>query len=230
MSLSEKDIETYMENELKPEDTFRFDCKMCGSCCRCRSEPIVLTGVDIYRIARALDMPMSHVVESNTLGCIGSTSHMPVLVLRERMDGSCRLLRKGRCMVQQDKPVVCALFPLGRFYSYDDQKFHYFMNQKACQSGRKDGKEWTLQAWLDEFRIVETEEMTRAWNRLIGGLSMVTKDIAPDKIKGRILDVILPALYLDYRTDKPYIEQVEQHMILLKDVFKHEFHKNLTFG
>ena len=103
------------------------------------------------------------------------------------------------------------------------------MNQRTCQAGRKDGREWTLQAWLDEFRIVETEEMTRAWNRLIGGLSMITKDIAPDKIKGRILDVILPALYLDYRTDKPYIEQVEQHMILLKDVFKHEFHKNLTF-
>ena len=27
---------------------------------------------------------------------------------------------------------------------------------------------WTLQEWLDEFKIEETEKMTQAWNRLIG--------------------------------------------------------------
>lgn len=95
MSFSEKDIKTFQKNELKPEDTFHFECKMCGSCCRKRDEPILLTGADIYRIARALDTTMMNAIEDNTAGFIGGNSHLPVLVLRERMDGSCRLLRNG---------------------------------------------------------------------------------------------------------------------------------------
>lgn len=229
MSFSEKDIEIYRKNELKPEDTFHFECEMCGSCCRNRSEPILVTGADIYRMARALGITMMNAVEDNTVGYIGESSHMPVLVLKERLDGSCRLLRKGRCMVHQDKPAVCALYPLGRFYDFQDDSFHYFVNPVTCQPNRKDGKSWTLQEWLDEFKIEETEKMTRVWNRLIGGLAMITHEMNRDEIKGRLLNVLLAALYFDYDTSKPYIEQVEQHMAMLTDVFKTEFGKTLKF-
>lgn len=229
MSFSEKDLETFQKNELRPEDTFHFECKICGNCCRNRSQPILLTGADIYRIACALDITMMNAVEDNTVGYIGETSHIPVLVLKERTDGSCRLLRKGRCSVHQNKPVVCALYPLGRFYDFRDKRFHYFVNHITCQPNRKDGKSWTLQEWLDKFKIEETEKMTQAWNRLIGGLTMVTCEMGCDEIKGRLLEVLLSALYFDYDTDKPYIEQVEQHMVTLIEVFKKEFHKTLKF-
>lgn len=51
MSYSEKDLETFQKNVLKPEDTFHFECEMCGRCCRNRQEPILITGADLYRIA-----------------------------------------------------------------------------------------------------------------------------------------------------------------------------------
>ena len=197
MSFSEKDIKIFQKNELKPEDTFHFECKMCGSCCRKRDEPILLTGADIYRIARALDITMMNAIEDNAAGFIGENSHLPVLVLRERMDGSCRLLRKGRCSVHQDKPAVCALFPLGRFYDSRSNEFHYFMNPRTCQTGKSDGRTWALQEWLDEFKIEETEEMTQAWNRLITGLAMVTHKMNREKITGNLLEVLLSAMYFD---------------------------------
>lgn len=53
MSASLNDLHKYLENELKPSDTFEFECSMCGSCCRNRSEPIVVTGADLFRIAKA---------------------------------------------------------------------------------------------------------------------------------------------------------------------------------
>lgn len=229
MSFSEKDLETAQKNELKPEDTFHFECKMCGNCCRRRDEPILLTGADIFRIARALGKTTADIIEKNTVGYIGGTSHIPVVVLKERMDGSCSFLRKGRCMVHQDKPAVCAIYPLGRFYNFQDKQFHYFINQRTCQPNREDGKLWTLQKWLDNFKIAETEKMTQAWNRLMGGVTIVTHEMRNDEIKGRLLDVLLLSLYLDYDTSKPYIEQVEQHMSILTDVFKREFHKTLKF-
>lgn len=229
MSYLGKDFETFQKNELKPKDTFQFECKMCGNCCRRREEPIPITGADIYRIARALGVTTMDIVAKKTVGYIGDTSHIPVLVLKERMDGSCSLLRNGRCMVHQDKPAVCALFPLGRFSDLRDGGFHYFINSGSCQSGESDGKMWTLQEWLDEFNIFETEKLTEAWNRLIGGIMSVTFNMDKEKIKGPLLNALLGALYLDYDTSVSYIEQVESHMERLKVFFKQTLHKNVKF-
>ena len=229
MSYSEKDFVTFQKNGLKPEDTFHFECKMCGRCCRNREEPILITGADIYRIAKALGTTMMDVVTNKTVGYIGGTSHIPVLVLKERLDGSCSLLRNGRCMVHRDKPAVCALFPLGRFGDLSDNSFHYFVNPGSCQTGKSDGKVWTLQEWLDEFNICESEKLTAAWNRLIGGVTMVTFKMKKEKINGRLLDALLGTLYLDYDTSIPYIEQVESHMGRLKVFFKKELNKSINF-
>lgn len=229
MAFSEKELKTFMENELGPEDTFNFACKMCGDCCRNRSEPIMVTGADIYRIASALNMTTEKFITEYTDVYIGITSHTPVVVLKERMDGSCKLLRKGRCTVQKAKPAVCALFPLGRFYDSRDGKFHYFFNQKSCQPGSKDGKVWTLQEWLDNFSIRETEDMTKSWNRLVSGIAKITHRMKPDELKGGLLEVLLTAMYFGYNTDVPFIEQVEKHMSALKAFFKYRLHKTIVF-
>ena len=229
MGFSEKDFERFKQNELRPEDTFHFECEMCGKCCRNRDDPILITGADIYRIAKALGKATMDIVASHTKMYIGGTSHLPVLVLKERMDGSCSFLRNGRCTVQQNKPAVCALFPLGRYYSSQDKRFHYFVNPVSCQPGRKDGRSWTLQEWLDEFKIEDGEDQARAWDRLIVGLATVTSQMKRDKINGRILDLMILSMYVGYDIEKPYIEQVEQHMETLADVFEQEFHKKLKF-
>jgi len=229
MGFSEKDIEAFQKNELKPEDTFRFECKMCGNCCRNRGEPILITGADIYGIAKGLGTTTMDVVAKKTVGCIGTNSHIPTLVLKERLDGSCSLLRNGRCMVHQNKPTVCALSPLGRYHDSRDGRFHYFMNTESCQLGEKNGKVWTLQEWLDEFNICETEKLTGAWVRLIGGVVMVTYKMKKEEIDGPILDALLNALYLGYDTNIPYIEQVEAHMEHLKVFFKKMLHKDISF-
>lgn len=229
MSYSERDLEIWKRNELKPEDTFSFECKMCGSCCRKREEPILITGADVYRISRALGTTMMETVITKTTSYIGDVSHMPVLILKERFDGSCPLLRKGKCIVHQDKPTVCALFPLGRFYDSSAGEFHYFLNSNSCQATSGAGRFWTLQDWLDKFEIEKTEKMTQAWNRLIGGIVAQTHKMRRDKIQGRLLEILLSALYFDYDTGRPYIEQVEEHMVVLVEIFKKEFHKKITF-
>lgn len=229
MSITEKDFEAFKANELKPQDTFQFECAMCGNCCRKRSEPILLTGTDIFRAAHALGTSIEETIAKNTEGYIGSGSHVPVIVLKERFDGSCRLLRKGRCMIQAHKPVVCALFPLGRYFDSENQTYHYFMNPHICRNGRKAGKTWTLQEWLDLFEIEETEEMTAAWHRLLSGLARVTHRMDKSKIEGELLNILLSLLYLNYDLDKPYIAQVERNMEIAKELFRVNYHKKLMF-
>ena len=51
-----------MEKPLGPEDTFRFRCKQCGSCCRDRID-ILLSPFDLCRMAKELDEPLQNVFE-----------------------------------------------------------------------------------------------------------------------------------------------------------------------
>lgn len=229
MGFTEKDFLMFQKNELKPEETFQFECTMCGSCCRKRKEPILITGADIFRIARSFGVSIKEIIEKNTEGYIGESSHVPVMVLRERMDGSCSFLRKGHCMIHQNKPTVCALYPLGRYFDARDMSFHYFLNPNTCQAKTGEGKTWTLREWLDVFKIEETEQMTAVWNKLLTGIVQVTCKMPKEKIQGRVLSVLLYVLYLGYDTNKSYAEQVENNMELATKIFKDEFHKNIRF-
>lgn len=229
MSYTEKDFKEFQENELKPDDTFHFECKMCGNCCRNRSEPIVLTGVDLFLIASYLKITMQEAISRYTEYNLGSRSHIPVLTLRERIDGSCSLLRNGRCIVQESKPIVCALFPLGRYYDLRDHAFHYFMNPKACKRGEKTSDGYTLQQWLDKFRIKETEEMCVAWNQLVTGLVNTFSRINKDSLSGQMMGALFYALYLGYEPDEPYIPQVKACMGAIKDILKEDFGLDVRF-
>ena len=229
MSYTEKEFEEFKANELGLDDSFQFECAMCGNCCRSRQEPIPINGADIFRIACTLNVSIEEIVAKHTNGYIGDASHVPVFVLKERLDGSCSFLRKGHCMIQENKPVVCALFPLGRYFDVQKQEFHYFVNPHTCQNGKKTGREWTLREWLDEFKVNETEQMTAMWYELLSGIAAITCKMDRKAIKGELLGELLFILYFNYDPQKPYNEQVKLNMDFAKKMFQEKFHKKIKF-
>lgn len=52
--LNEQEVLRLIDNPMKPTDTFKFSSKACGNCSRSRKEPIMLTGYDVFRIAKEL--------------------------------------------------------------------------------------------------------------------------------------------------------------------------------
>lgn len=229
MSASQTEMQKYIDNELKPNDTFKFECSMCGSCCRNRREPIVVTGADLFRIAKAQNIDAEEALWRYTRGYFGEESHVPVAVLAERDDGSCKLLRKGKCTVQSNKPAVCAIFPLGRFYDPVRGEFCYF-TQSGCSKSKPDGREWTLEEWLAEFNIRESEPMAVAWNTLLTGIVQETRKMKKTEISERMFKVLLFVLYSNYDISRPYLEQVEENKALVAYYFRWKLRKELVFG
>lgn len=211
MPYNEEDFKKMMTSELKRGDTFRFNCKMCGNCCRKRREPILLTGTDVFRIARELNIAPYQVLVRYTNSYIGESSHAPVVVLKERLDGSCRLMEKGRCSVQGSKPIVCAIYPLGRFWSGEDEKFHYFLNEDVCTGSRNSDVVWTLADWLNKFDVPKTEEWTKEWNKLLGDVVDITRKMKKTDIDDTLAGYLAYILYAKYDIGKPYIEQVQKN-------------------
>lgn len=225
----EEQLKTIMNNVLKSEDTFTFTCKMCGSCCRNRSEPILMSGMDVFRIAQALEIQPMEVLGKYMRGYLGDDSHVPVYVLKERLDGSCSLLRKGKCMVHSKKPVVCAIHPLGRFFSGEDHDTHYFKQDSVCPQGKQNGKVWTLKEWLDGFGILELDSMSKAWFKLMMGITTVTCKMKKEDIDPMLTYILVNGMYASYDITKRYEDQVEINMERLQHILKEKYNIDLKF-
>ena len=217
--LSKDALDRYLSNIIGKNDTFRFDCKMCGSCCRKRSEPIVITGTDIFFIAKALEITPLDVAKDYVNWNVGPDSRLPIATLRERLDGSCVLMRKSKCMVQSMKPIVCAIFPLGRMLQQGNTAYSYFVQPSACP-GSDTTVEHTLGEWLSCFNIEERDRLSIAWTKLFQSASIAmrkNKHLSAkdnDLIKGTLVFT----LYVNYPQDQPFEVSVWRNAQILKRI------------
>lgn len=232
----------YLDHILKPEDKFVFQCQMCGNCCRNRSESILLSGADTFRIAKQLEMSVPATIDKYTTFGIGKDSKLPLLYLRERLDGSCSLLRKGKCTVQSEKPAVCAIYPLGRMVIDKDQHYSYFTQPNYCPGdvGHTNGEAlshvsadeaqrilndpalksatYSLEEWLSMFHIRPREKEHLAWNKLAMTCSdFIRKAIErTEPVEERAIEALqamyFHALYTDYRTDTAFLPQLQKNL------------------
>ena len=71
------------KNKLKLNDSFKFNCLQCGSCCKNRSD-ILLTAYDLFRAAKHLDLPPHEFFTNYCETYIGDTSKTPVIRLKPK--------------------------------------------------------------------------------------------------------------------------------------------------
>ena len=207
------------QNTLGPNDTFQFTCRECGACCRNRTTPIMLTGLDIYRMAKGLNIDAYEALARFTSGYVGDVSHAPIVILRERLDGSCSLLRKGKCMVHSFKPIACAVHPLGRYVNLATKESGYIRQSGGC-TGAVDGRVWTLDEWLDTWGLKELDAPSLAWNLMAGMVAQVMHPIKLKPIDRGMIWVLYQYLYGEYDASMDFIPQVERNTEALHRFFK----------
>lgn len=229
MGFTKEEVQEYMDNTLKPDDTFTFQCQACGACCRKRATPILMTGMDVFRVAQALNMKPMDVTSKYMRTYLGDDSHIPLFVLKERDDGSCSLLRKGKCSVHSKKPVVCAIYPLGRYLNYEDKSIQYFRQDNVCKAAEKGGKVWTLNEWLDAFGIRELDNMSRTWYSLMSGIARVMCKMEPNKVDPMMYALLAQILYWNYDISKKYEDEVALNMEYAKVVFNRLYKIDFEF-
>ena len=220
MKYNEDDIKRIMVSIMKEDDTFSFGCEMCGNCCRNRDEPIMLAGYDVFRVSKTLGIETHKFFEKYTEWYIGENSNLPIIILKERYDGSCSLLRKGKCMVHDNKPIVCAIYPLGRmFVAGKEESFGYFKQDNFCEN-RKDTKH-TLEEWLNQFNIRDWDEASILWSKTIMRSTMAVKDLEKDSnlFKG-LVAVMLNVFYIAYDIDRDYLPQFKENIEKMEGLFE----------
>ena len=216
------------------DDTFKFHCDQCGKCCTHR-EDIILSPMDIFMMAKELKMTPVEFYHEYCVFNIGEHTRMPIVRLAsEGKDTHCVLLKNHRCSVHKVKPAVCAMFPLGRYMSFekddynaesiDTSKVKYLLQPPECGD---ESETHTVREWLSGFDINLEDEAFVQWQKAISQFSSKFKELEKKQDMLTMMEiwfVVRVSLYLQYDTSKDFLPQfnynVENLLKLLDDIPK----------
>ena len=216
------------------DDTFKFHCDQCGKCCTHR-EDIILSPMDIFKMAKEMKMTPVEFYHEYCVFNIGEHTRMPIVRLAsEGKDTHCVLLKNHRCSVHKVKPAVCAMFPLGRYMSFekddynaesiDTSKVKYLLQPPECGD---ESEIHTVREWLSGFDIKLEDEAFVQWQKAISRFSNKFKELEKKQDMLTMMEiwfVVRVSLYLQYDTSKDFLPQfnynVENLLKLLDDIPK----------
>ena len=216
------------------DDTFKFHCDQCGKCCTHR-EDIILSPMDIFKMAKELKMTPVEFYHEYCVFNIGEHTRLPIVRLAsEGKDTHCVLLKNHRCSVHKVKPAVCAMFPLGRYMSFekddynaesiDTSKVKYLLQPPECGD---ESETHTVREWLSGFDIKLEDEAFVQWQKAISRFSSKFKELEKKQDMLTMMEiwfVVRVSLYLQYDTSKEFLPQfiynVENLLKLLDDIPK----------
>ncbi|MBI9085317.1 MAG: YkgJ family cysteine cluster protein [Desulfobacterales bacterium] len=145
---------------------FRFACHKALPCfTRCCADlDLVLTSYDIIRLKNRLHLLSGEFLERYTVVYADRLSGLPVVKLQMRTNNTrqCPFLSPQGCLVYEDRPGACRLYPLGRAASKISNgrsgEIYFTVKESHCL-GWNEEKEWTIQEWLTDQGLDEYNTM-----------------------------------------------------------------------
>ena len=147
---------------IKTGEPFDFVCAGCGDCCRGRRD-LVLSGYDLYRLARRLKLPPRLAADAFCREYLAQESCLPTLLLRPNpRTGHCPFFESDACTVHEARPLACALYPLGQEIDPATGRMEYYCQTPLCGAKIPESAE-TLQNYLDRSGVTERAGIDARW-------------------------------------------------------------------
>ncbi len=175
---------------MDPEHHFRFDCSPGVSCFTqcCQDVTIVLTPYDVMRLKERLGMSSQAFVDTHTIVLPKKGRLIPLVILKMREeDKRCPFVTGAGCMVYEDRPWPCRMFPLDM---NDDGTFRTITSPERCQ-GFDRPETWRISEWLVAQGIVPYDQM----NSLFAEITAPLQADAPDIDNPKITQMLFMAMY-----------------------------------
>jgi Fe-S-cluster containining protein len=199
---------------LRPEETFRFECRQCGECCRHVKAAVMIESLDLFKLARHFNLDTADVANWY-LEAVTIEWGAPILVLKTKQhEDACVFLKAGKCSIQAVKPRVCRLYPLSvgpddknpdsfLFFNVSDQEHHFH------------GPEYRIGDWTDTNFNEEDREYIKTEYRAIHECGKLMKRI-PREYEDRVIFQMLRYRYFQFETDEDFLRQYALNMAFLK--------------
>lgn len=114
----------------------------------------MLSGYDLYRIARRLSLPPRIVAAAFCKSYLAPESCLPALRLtQDPKTGNCRFFEGSACTIHAARPLACALYPLGQSIDTVTAQTEYYVQTPLC--GARAGEARTLQDYLQDSAVLD---------------------------------------------------------------------------
>lgn len=196
---------------LAMEEPFDFVCAGCGDCCRKRRD-LVLSGYDLYRIARRLRLSPRIVAQAFCKSYLAPHSCLPTLRLTpDPQTENCRFFEGNACVIHEARPLACALYPLGQSIDPLTAQMEYHAQLPLC-GARPGGR--TLRNYLEDAAILDRAGIDARWAVVCTHISEQLRAAGGPDHPHFLPAVrrIERALYLDYDLGDDFYPQFQQNI------------------
>ena len=203
------------------QDSFDFACAGCGGCCRGRRD-LVLSGYDLYRIARRLGLSPRIVASAFCKSYVAPQTLLPAVRLTpDPKTGNCRFFEGSACAIHAARPLACALYPLGQSIDTATAKMEYYVQTPLC--GARAGEGRTLQNYLDDAAVTDRAGIDARWAVVCTQLSRKLQAAGgrDNPHFAAAVKRIERALYYDYSLGDEFYPQFCQNVDVLMPLLDH---------
>lgn len=202
------------------EDLVTVSCNGCGgnaSCCHGMGNSIVLDPLDLFRIMSEYQSSFEQLmVEKIALNVVDGLV-LPNLKMSEETEGCSFLTEKGRCSIHLNRPSICRIFPLGRYY--ENGSFHYILQTKECHNESQ--TKVKVQKWIDTKETEKNSKFLIDWHYFLNDVEELLKEMQDENQIRNIKMYILHLFYVKaYEREKDFYEQFYERLDKVKEAIK----------
>ena len=165
------------KRRLGPDDSFPFSCHPdvpCFNRC-CADVNIVLTPLDVLRLARRLGLHTRIFLDTHTINPVTKDLQLPIVMLKmgDEPERRCRFVGEEGCTVYEDRPWACRMYPVGmgippaRAGEDPDPVFFVFEDDYCEGRQQPDARRWTPTTWRRDQRVLERDDLESGFRQLV---------------------------------------------------------------
>ncbi len=151
--------------------SFTFECHPGVSCFTscCKDVDLTLYPYDIIRLKNVLHMDSEDFMRAHTHLVRGDNPFFPTVKLKldDDREKACPFLTVQGCSVYSDRPSACRTYPLERAVDRHCVKGvlgeFYFLTRHDYCLGHKEKKEYKVNTWIRNQRLIEYNTMNALW-------------------------------------------------------------------
>jgi hypothetical protein len=130
---------------------------------------------------------------------------------------SCAFLNgEGRCSIHVDRPGICRIFPLGRYY--ENHGFQYFLQVNEC--GNNTNTKVKVSKWIDIPDIKKNEQFLISWHYFLNDAESMVKNAQDEKLIKNINMYILNCFYVKkFDTEVDFYLQFDKRLREARETF-----------
>lgn len=198
------------------------DCKGCSACCSGMGESVILDPYDIFRLTVGLGKSFEWLMEEKIELNVVDGIILPNLKMRNGTETCGFLNEQGRCSIHEQRPGICRLFPLGRYYEPSDgdrkqRGFRYFLQVQECPAPNK--TKVKIEKWMDTPNLLRYERFVCDWHYFLEDLQeKLQTEMDEATVKNANL-FLLKLFYIKPYEAHDFYEQFEMRLKQAKEIF-----------